>query len=110
GERAGEGVSFSALHHGRNLSYTAQKLLIAAGRRPNTQALGLQEAGVAIDAMGAVCVDHTLRTSVSHIWAAGDVIGRTTGSQMATPVGAHDGKIAAHNALSGKPVRHVDHT
>jgi mercuric reductase len=47
---------------------------------------------------------------VAHIWAAGDVIGRETESQMATPVGAHDGNIAAHNALSGEPLRQVDHT
>jgi mercuric reductase len=47
---------------------------------------------------------------VAHIWAAGDVIGRENESQMATPVGAHDGKIAAHNALSGEPLREVDHT
>src|SRR5207244_13120872 len=38
------------------------------------------------------------------------MIGRETESQMATPVGAHDGKIAAHNALSGEPLRQVDHT
>ena len=41
---------------------------------------------------------------------AGDVIGRETESQMATPVGAHDGKIAAHNALSGEPLHQVDHS
>ncbi|HZC05520.1 MAG TPA: mercuric reductase, partial [Ktedonobacterales bacterium] len=39
------------------------------------------------------------RTSAPHIWAAGDVIGSATESQMATPVGAHDGGIAASNAL-----------
>jgi mercuric reductase len=55
-------------------------------------------------------VDRTLRTMVPHIWAAGDVIGRETQGQMATPVGAHDGKIAAHNALSEEPLREVDHT
>jgi mercuric reductase len=58
---------------------------------------------------GAVVVDEYLRTRVPHIFAAGDVIGRQTGSQMATPVGAHDGVIAAHNALSGEPPRVVDH-
>ncbi|MGH2516483.1 MAG: mercury(II) reductase, partial [Ktedonobacterales bacterium] len=47
--------------------------------------------------------------SVPHIWAAGDVIGAETGGQMATPVGAHDGGIAAGNALTGAN-RKVDHT
>jgi len=108
-ERAGESVTLSALHHGRNLSFTADKLLVATGRRPNTEGIGLSQAGVELDQAGAVWVDRTLRTSVPHIWAAGDVIGRETESQMATPVGAHDGKITAHNAFSGEPLREVDH-
>jgi mercuric reductase len=45
---------------------------------------------------------------VPHIWAAGDVIGRATESQMATPVGARDGGIAASNALAGTN-RQVNH-
>ena len=89
---------------------SAEKLLIATGRRPNTQEIGLERAGVKVDQAGAVRVDRTLRTNVPHIWAAGDVIGRETESQMATPVGARDGKIAAHNALSGEPLREIDHT
>ena len=89
---------------------SAEKLLIATGRRPNTQEIGLERVGVKVDQAGAVRVDRTLRTNVPHIWAAGDVIGRETESQMATPVGARDGKIAAHNALSGEPLREIDHT
>ena len=96
--------------HGSHQTFTAEKLLVSTGRRPNIQALGLERAGVEVDAQGAVRVDRTLQTSVPHIWAAGDVIGRETESQMATPVGAHDGKIAAHNALSGESGRLVDHT
>jgi mercuric reductase len=109
-ERAGEGVTLSALRQGRAQTFTADKLLIAVGRRPNTQGLGVEQAGVELDERGAVRVDRTLRTTVPHIWAAGDVIGRQTESQMATPVGAHDGKIAAHNAFSGEKLREVDHT
>jgi mercuric reductase len=109
-QRVGKEVTLTALHRGKNLSLTADKLLIATGRRPNTQASGLEQAGVAVDAAGAIRVDRTLQTSVPHIWAAGDVIGRETESQMATPVGAHDGKIAAHNALSGEKLREVDHS
>jgi mercuric reductase len=109
-ERASEGITLSVHQHGRAQTFTADKLLIATGRRPNTETLGLTQAGVEVDATGAVRVDRTLRTNVPHIWAAGDVIGRETESQMATPVGAHDGKIAAHNALSGEPLRSVDHT
>ena len=108
--RSGEGVALSLQRHGSQQTLSAEQLLVSTGRRPNTQALGLERVGVEIDSAGAVRVDRTLRTSVSHIWAAGDVIGRETASQMATPVGAHDGKIAAHNALSGEPPREVDHT
>jgi mercuric reductase len=104
-ERSGEGVALSLKQ-----TLSAEKLLVATGRRPNTQEIGLEQVGVELDPAGAVRVDRTLRTTVPHIWAAGDVIGCETGSQMATPVGAHDGKIAAHNALSGEPPREVDHT
>jgi mercuric reductase len=109
-ERAGEGVALSLQRHGCQQTLSAQKLLVATSRRPNTEEIGLEQVGVEVDAAGAVHVDRTLRTTVPHIWAAGDVIGRETESQMATPVGAHDGKIAAHNALSGEPLREVDHT
>jgi mercuric reductase len=87
----------------------AARVLVATGRQPNTAGVGLEEAGVRGDPRGAVVVDEHLRTSVPHIWAAGDVIGTEQDSQMATPVGAHDGSIVAHNALSGQPSRRVDH-
>jgi mercuric reductase len=108
--RSGEEIALEVARHGSRETFTADKLLVATGRRPATSGLGLAEIGVDVDAMGAVWVDRTLHTTVPHIWAAGDVIGRTTESEMATPVGAHDGKIAAHNALSGEPFRSVDHT
>ncbi len=108
--QADEGVALEVARHGSRLTFTAEKLLIATGRRPATSALGLEQVGVEVDQAGAVRVDRTLQTSVPHIWAAGDVIGGETESQMATPVGAHDGKIAAHNALSGEKLREVDHT
>src|SRR5947209_6954417 len=107
--RGGAGMALVVQRHGSSRTFTAEKLLVATSRRPNTRDIGLERAGVAVDAAGAVRVDQHLRTSVSHIWAAGDVIGRETESQMATPVGAHDGKIAAHNALSGERLREVDH-
>ncbi|RAQ94262.1 mercury(II) reductase [Thermogemmatispora tikiterensis] len=103
------GVAVTLLQAGRTETLEAEQLLVATGRRPNTDGLGLERAGVALEADGAVRVDRTLRTSVAHIWAAGDVIGTAWGNQFATPVGAADGKLAAHNALSGEPPRAVDH-
>lgn len=87
----------------------AERLLVAAGRAPNTETLGLAHVGVQTDAQGFVVVDEYLRTNVPNIWAAGDVIGKHLDSQMATPLGAHNGVIAALNALNGEG-RPVDHT
>lgn len=87
----------------------ASQLLVATGRRPNSDQIALEKAGVSVEQNGQVLVDRYLRTNVPHIFAAGDVIGSRTGSQMATPVGSHDGGIAAHNALSDEEPRAVDH-
>ncbi|HZO88446.1 MAG TPA: mercury(II) reductase [Chthonomonadaceae bacterium] len=89
--------------------FRAERILIATGRRPNTDTIAIEKAGVELDAAGAVRVDETLRTNVAHIFAAGDVIGAETGSQMATPVGSQDGGKAAHNALSGEKPLLVNH-
>jgi mercuric reductase len=86
----------------------AEKLLIATGRRPNSDKIDVENSGVQLGKYSEVRVDEFLRTNISHIFAAGDVVGRETGSQMATPVGSHDGGIAAHNAFSGES-RAVDH-
>ena len=93
---------------GKEQTFMAQKLLIATGRQPNTDGVGLEKVGVQIDERGYVKVNDKLQTSVPNIWAAGDVIGNQTDSQPATPVGAHDGVIVAKNALSGTHQK-VDH-
>ena len=98
------GVTVVVETAGREGQVHAEQLLVATSRTPNTDGLGLTEGGVQLDGRGFVQVDERLRTRVPHIWAAGDVIG----SQMATPVGAHDGNIAAGNAL-GAASRTVDH-
>lgn len=79
----------------------AERILVATGRSPNTDDLALEQAGVETDAAGYVTVNAELRTGQPHIWAAGDVVGRQHGSQMATPVGARQGRIVAENALAG---------
>ena len=89
--------------------YRAARLIVAAGRRPNSDQIAIEKAGVSVGRNGQVLVDQYLRTNVPHVFAAGDVIGSETGSQMATPVGSHDGGIAAHNALSDGEPRTADH-
>ncbi len=51
-------------------------LLLAVGRRPNTHDLGLEEAGITMDARSFIVVDEQLRTNVPGVWATGDVNGR----------------------------------
>ncbi len=53
----------------------ADRLVVAAGRIGNTEGLGLEAAGVAVDAQGRIVVDEHFRTTAEHVFAAGDVIG-----------------------------------
>ncbi len=75
----------------------ADRVLVATGRRPNTEGLGLEAAGVELDARGAVVVDDELRTSNPRIFAAGDV----TGAPQFVYVSAYEGALAVDNALVG---------
>jgi dihydrolipoamide dehydrogenase len=63
-----------AEREGKPLEFPAEKILVAVGRRPYTDGLGLEKAGVALDAKGRVKVDAQLRTDVRWIWAIGDAV------------------------------------
>ena len=89
--------------------FQAEKLLVATGRRFNTDNIGIEKAGVLLGEKGQVQVDKYLKTNVAHIFAAGDVIGSQVSSQMATPVGSQDGGIVALNALLNNEPRAVNH-
>jgi mercuric reductase len=95
----GKGVAVEA-EGGASTLIRSSHLLVAAGRVPNTENLGLEKVGISTDGRGAIIVDDELRTTAPHVWAAGDVIGSNIESQMATPVGAQDGGIAAMNAFT----------
>ena len=101
-------IEIVALVGGIKQSFRAQKLLVATGRKPNTDNVGLDKVGAQLDKRGFVKVNDELQTNVPNMWAAGDVIGHQTESQLATPVGAHDGVIAAKNALTNAHQK-VDH-
>ncbi|MBI1794351.1 MAG: mercury(II) reductase [Chloroflexi bacterium] len=107
-QKSAQEIEVTARLGDKEQSFKAQKLLIATGRQPNTDNAGLETAGVQLDEHGFVKVTDELQTNISNIWAAGDVIGRQTDSQPATPVGAHDGVIASLNALTAAH-RKVDH-
>jgi pyruvate/2-oxoglutarate dehydrogenase complex dihydrolipoamide dehydrogenase (E3) component len=72
-------------------------VLLAVGRRPNTDDLGLEHAGVATDARGYIVVDDELATSVPGIWALGDCNGRGAFTHTAY----NDYEIVAANLLGG---------
>ena len=76
------------------------RLLIATGRQANTANLGLELAGVAVDSSGAVVIDEHMRTSVSHIFAAGDC----TNQPQYVYVAAAAGTRAARNMMGGDAV------
>jgi pyruvate/2-oxoglutarate dehydrogenase complex dihydrolipoamide dehydrogenase (E3) component len=73
-------------------------VLLAVGRRPNTDDLGLDKAGVAADAHGYITVDETLATNVPGIWALGDCNGRGAFTHTAY----NDYEIVAANLLDGE--------
>jgi pyruvate/2-oxoglutarate dehydrogenase complex dihydrolipoamide dehydrogenase (E3) component len=73
----------------------ADQLLVAAGRQPVTDGLGLAEAGVRLDERGYIVTDRYLATTARGIYAAGDVTGRMPFTHAAFAMG----RLAAHNAL-----------
>jgi dihydrolipoamide dehydrogenase len=81
--------------------------VLAVGSIPNSEDLGLEEAGVVVDARGYIPIDHHCRSPVEHIYAAGDVSGKLPLSS----VGAMQGrKIAEHlMGLHNRPHRHLDY-
>jgi len=82
----------------------ASHVLLAVGRRPNTDDLGLNHAGVETDARGFITVNDELRTNVSHIWAMGDCNGRGA----FTHTSYNDFEIVAANLLDHDPRRVTD--
>jgi pyruvate/2-oxoglutarate dehydrogenase complex dihydrolipoamide dehydrogenase (E3) component len=79
-------------------------VLLAVGRRPNTDDLGLEKAGIAVDARGYIPVDEQLRTRVSGIWALGDC----NGKGGFTHTSFNDSEIVAANLLDGDSRRVTD--
>jgi dihydrolipoamide dehydrogenase len=70
----GSQATLKAEREGKELEFPAEKILVAVGRRPYTDNLGLDKAGVVLDEKRRVTVDDHLRTNVPHIWALGDVV------------------------------------
>jgi glutathione reductase (NADPH) len=111
-EDAGAGANSATLrrvHLSDGTALEADVVLIATGRRPNTKGLGLEQAGVALSARGAVVVDAWSRSSVPSIFAVGDVTDRIN----LTPVAIREGHAFADSEFGeGRGVKPwcVDHS
>ncbi|MCB0130267.1 MAG: glutathione-disulfide reductase [Caldilineaceae bacterium] len=79
----------------------ADKIMFATGRTPLSAGIGLEQAGVALDAQGAVLVDPFSRTSVENIYAVGDVTNRVN----LTPVALAEGMALAKTLFADQPTK-----
>ncbi|WP_322088498.1 glutathione-disulfide reductase [Burkholderia sp. BCC1999] len=101
-ERADDGTLSVRVGDARHGPY--DQVLYATGRVPNVDGLGLEQAGVALDARGAIAVDAYSATSVPSIHAIGDVTSRP----QLTPVATRDGALLARTLFGGSRVA-ADH-
>ncbi len=102
-DRAGK-VAVSVSAGGQQMEVIGSHLLMATGRRPNTDDLGLDKAGVAVDERGYIMVDGQLRTNVPGIFAMGDCNGRGA----FTHTSYNDFEIIAANLFDDDPRRVED--
>lgn len=100
----GEEKVIEGVAGGERFEVRVDQILVATSRTPNTDGLGLEQAGVQTDQHGAVIVDELQRTSVPSIYAAGDV----TNQPQFVYVAAAGGAAAAQNALAGGEPQRLD--
>jgi glutathione reductase (NADPH) len=83
---------------------SADLVMYATGRRPNTRRIGLEEAGVVLNEANAVAVDEWSRSSVPHIYAVGDITDRLN----LTPVAIAEGRAVVETLFNSNPIK-IDH-
>lgn len=103
--KTARGVALDIHDDGKDDTIEAEMVLVTTGRRPNTEGLGLAEAGIELLPNGGIKVDERMRTTRPGVYAAGDVTGRDQFVYMA----AYGAKIAAKNALNGDSLRYDNH-
>lgn len=89
------------VHFTDGSSETFEQVLVAVGRRPRIRDLGLEQAGIEVDARGFIVTNEYLQTTAPEIYAVGDV----KFGPMTANAALHDAKIAATNAVSGNQLR-----
>lgn len=103
-EKQGNSIVAKIDGTGGSREITGSHILLAVGRRPNTEDLGLDKAGIEVDERGYVKVDDQLRTSVAGVWALGDC----NGKGAFTHTSYNDFEIVAANLLDNDPRRVSD--
>lgn len=98
--------SLRALVAGEEQIFSAERIMLAVGTAPATAAIGLAEAGVAVDQAGFIITDEQMRTSAAGIWAAGDC----TGPPLIAPAGEREGEVAVTNMLDPQAACRIDHS
>jgi len=106
-----EGISEYAENHvvaklSNGTEFTAEKLMVSVGRKPNSAGLGLETVGVETDGRGFVVVNDYLETSTPDIYAVGDV----NGGLMLAHVASHEAFVAVDNCLGARRVRDLRFT
>lgn len=96
-EESKDGVTVTYEAGGNEETVEADYVLVTVGRRPNTEDMGLEQAGIEIDDKGLIQVDKQSRTNVENVYAIGDIV---PGSPLAHKA-SYEGKIAAE-AISGE--------
>ncbi|KAB2846419.1 MAG: FAD-containing oxidoreductase [Hyphomicrobiaceae bacterium] len=102
--RTGRGVALEVDCGGKRPRIEGSHLLLAVGRRPNTDELGLEKAGIKADKKGHIIVDDQCRTNVEGVWAIGDCNGRGA----FTHTSYNDYEIVAANLFENDPRRLSD--
>jgi pyruvate/2-oxoglutarate dehydrogenase complex dihydrolipoamide dehydrogenase (E3) component len=96
--RSGEAVSLVVRATSGEQNVQGSDILVAAGRTPNTAGIGLEQAGIELDARGYIRVNDRLETSAPGVWA----IGECAGSPQFTHVSADDFRIIRDNLAGGE--------
>ncbi len=101
-EQTPSGVALSIQKEGRLQVIEAEQVMVATGRKPNIEGLGLEDAGINLNEQGGIKIDDHMRTSRPGIYATGDVTAKDQFVYMA----AYGAKIASQNALNGDSLKY----
>jgi pyruvate/2-oxoglutarate dehydrogenase complex dihydrolipoamide dehydrogenase (E3) component len=98
--KSGQSVKLQAVRAGSEMTFEGTDLLVATGRTPNTQGIGLELAGVELTERGFIKVNERLETTAPDVWAVGDC----AGSPQFTHIGYDDFRIIHDNLAGGHRV------